>query len=131
MHFREQGRVLQLIRTTYDPAKRRGVQSVVGNMPQYSYVIPSTLDALLTLEERSQLADYLNALKTGREDQSHIFHLRDASTRLNAVTAALQAGVKTDQAAVIWTAIADLSKALKKAGYPKPVVPKKQAPVSK
>lgn len=131
MHFREQGRVLQLIRTTYDPVKRRGVQTVVGNMPQYSYVIPGSLDELLTLEERSQLADYLNALKIGREDQSHIYHLRDASTRIAAVTAALQAGVKTDQAVAIWSAITDLSKALKKAGYPKPVLPKKALVVSK
>ena len=131
MHFREQGKVLQLIRTTYDPVRKRGVQSVIGKMPRFTYAVPLEVSVLLTMEEKTQLADYLNALKAGREDESKASSLLICSRTIAAAASALTLGIKPKDADAIWSALADLSKALKKGGYRKPVPLKKVVVVTK
>lgn len=121
MHFREQGRSLQLIRTSYDASKGRGIQTVIGKLPQFSYVIPAEIEKLLTAEEMRQLADYLAALEAGRKDQGLSFKLRGVAEDIAAAAAAVLAGHAPKDADAIWAAMAEMGKALKKAGHPRPV----------
>lgn len=129
MHFREQGKSLQLVRTTYNPEKKRGEQVVVAKLPQYTYTIPEDVRLLLTAEEFAQLTDYLAALADGRNRQNQAFHLRTLVDAMKEATAALKVGVSPRDADALWTSIADLSKALRKAGHPKPVKARNPAPV--
>lgn len=121
MHFREQGRSLQLVRTKYDAERRRGVQTVVGRMPLYTYEIPQEILPLLEPEEVAQLRDYLAAVKSGRDAENLSRSLRLVVGDLETATKALESGQMPKDPDAIWAAIAELSKALKKAGYPKPV----------
>lgn len=130
MHYREQGRTLQFIRTVYDPEKRRGVQQVVGKIPQYTYVIPDEVLPLLTPEEVLQTNDYLAVLKAAREERHHAYTLSQAVESIGKVTSALKTGhAPKDQAQAdaIWEAMAELGRALKKAGHKRPVAEKKPA----
>lgn len=120
MHFREQGKSLQLVRTTYNPAKGRGEQTVVAKLPQYTYTIPDDVRQLLTADEVAQLTDYLAALEAGRRQQANAYHLRKLTEDMTMAVEALKAGSTPSDADAIWTAMADMAKALKKAGYPKP-----------
>lgn len=121
MHFREQGKSLQLVRTTYNPEKRRGEQAVVAKLPQYTYIIPEDVRQLLTVEEVHQLTDYLAALEAGRKRQSQAYHLTTLVEDMGKATEALKGGTTLKDADTLWNAISDLSKALRKAGHPKPV----------
>lgn len=129
MHFREQGKSLQLIRTVYNPEKGRGEQSVVAKLPQYRYTIPENVRQLLTADEVAQLTDYLAALEAGRRQQSNAFHLRQLAADMAKASEALKDGSMPANADALWSAMADLGKALKKAGYPKPVKARKPAQV--
>lgn len=121
MHFREQGKSLQLVRTTYNSAKGRGEQTVVAKLPQYTYAIPDDVRQLLTAEEVAQLTDYLAALESGRKKQNQAYHLTTLVEDIAKATEALRAGVVPKDPDALWAAIADLSKALRKGGHPKPV----------
>lgn len=121
MHFREQGRSLQLIRTTYDPSKRRGVQAVVAKLPLYCYTIPADVRPLLTEEETQQLTDYLAAVEAGRKQQNQAYQLQKLADDIAAATEALKSGKAPSNAEALWSAMAELGKALRKAGHPKPV----------
>ncbi len=129
MHFREQGKSLQLVRTTYNSEKGRGEQTVVAKLPQYTYTIPEDVRQLLTADEVAQLTDYLAALEAGRRQQANAYHLRKLAEDMAMAADALKAGSTPADADALWTAIADLGKALKKAGHPKPVKARNPAPV--
>lgn len=129
MHFREQGRSLQLIRTTYDPEKRRGVQTVVAKLPQYTYSVPGEVRALLTDDEAQQLNDYLAAVQAGRNQQSQAYHLRQLAEDIGKATEALKAGGTPPDPDALWASMAELGKALRKAGHPKPVKARQPAAV--
>src|SRR5690606_26865155 len=51
MHFRARKNVIQLIRTTYDAQKKRGVNTIVGTVRHEAPVLDDDLRALLTTEE--------------------------------------------------------------------------------
>lgn len=121
MHFREQGKSLQLIRTTYDAERGRGVQTVVGRIPQYTYEIPHEIAPLLTPEETSQLNDYLSAVKAARyklELANSLNYI--AASQMKKATEALVDGIPPKSADELWSAMEDLAKALRKAGHPRP-----------
>lgn len=119
MHFREQGKSLQLVRTTYESEKGRGVQKVVARLPRFSYTVPENVKALLTQDELVQLTDYLATLESGRKTETRNLYLRTLETAVVSATEALQAGCKPSNPAALWDAIAGLTKALKKSGHPR------------
>lgn len=125
MHFREQGRSLQLVRTKYDPERHRGVQTVIAKMPLYTYEIPHEVLPLLEPVEAAQLRDYLAAVKAGRDTQQLSAGLTLAVNHLATATRALESGLPPKDADALWVAMAELGKALKAAGHPRPVRPRK------
>ncbi|MCP3713133.1 hypothetical protein M3I54_40705 [Paraburkholderia sp. CNPSo 3274] len=122
MHFREQGKVLQLIRTIYDPTVGRGRQSVVAKIPKHTYELPVDIEALLTPEERIQATDYLVTLKAGREKTTNSNTVDYGYVRIERIVTALQAGAKPSEPNTerLWAVIGRLQRALTKAGCARP-----------
>ena len=61
MQFREQGKKFQCIRTTYNPATKRGDQKVVATIPYYADKLPSEGLEALTKDERDAFAAWLES----------------------------------------------------------------------
>lgn len=137
MQIREQGRQVQLIRSPYDPVKKRCTQKVVATFKQhYSYSsvdINKYLSAeqllILTDDEKKTLSDWLinksTAIASG--DRSHIISAADRSIGRIA-DAILADGIPAYQAAKIYEAMDKLAKALKKMGHPRSALKPVKAP---
>ena len=123
MQFREQARKLQLIRSTYDPAAKRSHQKVVVSLPRWTREMPSD-EVLrdLTAEERQELADYLAARKAESLSVDNRLAVKHMPNELAKFVRAIEAGepVTADAAEAIWSGMAAVAKALRKAGHPKP-----------
>jgi len=59
MQFRERRRVIQVIRTVYDPAIKRGKSEVVGRLAQDAPVIDDELRQSCTAEELCEVEEFL------------------------------------------------------------------------
>lgn len=132
MHFREQGRSLQLIRTTYQADKGRGSQQVVARIPLHTYELPADVEALLTAEELAQTRDYLATIKTVRSEREHMLTLAYGHTSIERILAALQAGVRPTEtdAAKLRDAMKRLDRALTKTGFPRKPKPESSTPAA-
>lgn len=128
MQIREQGRQVQLIRSPYDSTKKRCVQKVVHTFKQqYSYLSDDITKYLsaeqvadLSDDEKKTLSDWLKARadKTSADDRK--YSISAADRQISKSSDAISSdGVSSEQAAKIWEAVEKLSKALKKAGYPR------------
>jgi hypothetical protein len=59
MHFRERGHVVQIIRTSYDPDKKKGKNEIVGRLVKANPQVSEALEAALSTEERKELASWI------------------------------------------------------------------------
>jgi len=64
MHFRERGNVVQIIRTTYDAASKKGKNEIVGRLQKANPQVPKTLESALKADERKELAAWLDGYAT-------------------------------------------------------------------
>lgn len=124
MQFRVQAKKLQFIRSIYNKETKRCDQKLVGSMSAYSDKMPSAEQIeMLTDSEREELSVYLKnkADKNLSDDRAHV--VASIGYFLNRTSDAILAGEKiADQQAIqIWEGLAKVSKAMKKAGHPKPV----------
>lgn len=120
MYIKNQRGTLSLIRTTYDKTKKGPVQKSVGNLPERSTSIPDELRSRLTEEEQAQLTDYLQAMQAQREQESHVLYARSAHSFVRHVREAVESKAALEDPAKLWAEIALLTKALRKAGHPRP-----------
>lgn len=130
MQFRTQGKKLQCIRSTYDPATKRSHQKVVAAFSRWADKYSSDEVAELTPAELAELDEYL-AKKNAELHQARLNHAVWNATRAEGELAKLAEAIGTvesltdEQAAAIWSGLAAVGKALKKAGHPKPQAEKK------
>lgn len=122
MQFRERAKVIQLIRTIYDPAIKRGRAELVGRLDKDTPVIDAELRAACSPAELAEieayLADRARALTRdamGRSAQDLAAHMRMAESYFRAGGDAMAGSL----AAEIFTAWDDLKKAMHKAGFRK------------
>ena len=133
MQFRHQGKKLQCIRSTYDPASKRSHQKVVAALSRWADRYSSDEVAELTPAELAELDAYL-AKKNAELHQARLNHAVWNATRAEGELVKLAEAIGTvealtdEQAAMIWAGLAGVSKALKKAGHPKPQAEKKANP---
>ena len=138
MQIREQGRQVQLIRSPYDPVKKRCVQKVVHTFKQqYSYSSDDITEYLsvqqvedLSDDEKKTLSVWLatKADKMSADVRRNRIILAD--TTIEGLADAISSdGVSADQAFKIWESIDKLSKVLKKTGYPKSALKTPAPPV--
>jgi hypothetical protein len=69
MHFRERDQVVQIIRTKYDAAKKKGKNEIIGRMAKANPKISDELAAALTEDERKDVAAWI-------ESHAHVGTLR-------------------------------------------------------
>lgn len=124
MQFRVQARKLQFIRSVYNKETKRCDQKLVGSMSAGSDKMPPDDQLeMLTDKERQELAAYLKnkAEKTLAAVAS--ISAEHIGENLIFATHGILAGepLSEQQVRAIWDGLAHLSKALKTAGYPKPL----------
>lgn len=122
MQFREQGKKIQCIRSTYDPGAKRSHQKVVGAFDRWADSLPSVGLEELTDAERQELAVWFEARQAKRNASRQHWRVSDAPRMLAELGAAIRAAdtLQADHAAAVWQGLAEVAKALRKAGHPKP-----------
>jgi hypothetical protein len=127
MYIRETDKAIQLIRTNYDPARKRGVQTVVAKLETYATTLSPETCTLLTLEEQAQVADWLKARASSKQSTETRQRLDYAHHSLAALVAAVPGLAEhpdADQVATrIWEGMAALQSALRKSGHRRPKAP--------
>ena len=122
MQFREQGKKIQCIRSTYDPASKRSHQKVVGAFDRWADKLPSVGLEELTDTERQELAAWFDARQSAKAERMNQYRASIGGQTLADLADAIRAAgtLTDDQAAAVWRGLADVAKALRKAGHPKP-----------
>lgn len=123
MQFREQGKKIQCIRSTYEPTTKRSHQKVVAAFDRYADKLPSAGLEGLTIAERQELAAWFNArqsVKAERMNQYRVMSAASSLAQLGESIQAIGAAMTEAEAAATWRALAEVATALKKAGHPKP-----------
>lgn len=122
MQFRERSRVIQVIRTIYDPAIKRGRAEVVARLDKDRPEIGDEIRNACSPAELAELEDFLAA----RNALMSLETTRTAAESLTAQMRQAEAFFRTGPngtagmvAADIYTAWDDLKKAMHKAGYRK------------
>ncbi len=64
MHFRERNQIIQIIRTKYDAAEKKGKNEIVGRLQKSSPKLTDELNAALTKEERKEVAAWIEGYAT-------------------------------------------------------------------
>ena len=132
MQFREQGKKIQCIRSTYDPASKRSHQKVVAAFDRWADKLPSVEVADLTDTERQELAAWFETRQSVKAERMNQYRVMSAASTLVQLAESIKAtgAAMTDkEAALTWSALAEVAKALRKAGHPKPK-PKRERPAS-
>lgn len=126
MQIREQGRQLQCIRTEYVPEKKRTYGRVVAKQDRYLSTITDEVRQLLTKEEVDELETYLSKRKEKqsvdrmRSEMLTVEHsMRQAAMALSVDE--LKSELSSDEADEIYRGMEELTKALRKAGFKRPV----------
>lgn len=130
MQIREQGRLIQCIRSTYDKDKGRSFQKVVATLKRWQSEVPTEGMDGLTNEEKQELAAWLAERQEKSQASDRTYAVTGASASLDRIVKAFAAGVEPTpvQAAAIWKGLGELAKALRKAGQPKPKPTPKPVP---
>lgn len=120
MQFREQGKKIQCIRSTYDPASKRSHQKVVASFDRWAVELPPLPE--LTDAERVEASEWFAARQSAKAERMNQYRASVGGQTLADLADAIRAGgtLTDDQAAAIWRGLADVAKALRKAGHPKP-----------
>lgn len=77
MQIRERGMKIELLRSFYDPGKKRSGQIMVGAMLRYLTAIPPDLERQLSPEESDQVRGYLAEKEAERVQPRIRTHIRD------------------------------------------------------
>ena len=104
MQFREQGKKIQCIRSSYDPAAKRSHQKVVAAFDRYTDKIQSVDVADLTEEERQELAVWFGQRQASRAASMSQYRARSGGQTLGDLAQAINAAksMTAEQAAAVW-----------------------------
>ena len=122
MQFREQGKKIQCIRSTYDPASKRSHQKVIAAFDRWADKLPSAGFDDLTDAERLELVAWFDARQAVKAERMNQYRASSGGRTLSDLAESIRAAgtLTDDQAAAVWRGLADVAKALRKAGHPKP-----------
>lgn len=122
MQFRERSKVIQLIRTVYDPAIKRGRTEVVGRLDKDRPLLDDGIRAVCTPQETAEIEHYLanrsamidrETMRTAADDLPRLMRLAEAFFRADHGDDGRLAAME------IYGAWDDLKKAMHRAGYRK------------
>ena len=124
MQFKRQGRRVQVLAYRgYDKEKRRAIVKMVGSIDISLFEPSDGLIENLTDEEKTELQSYIETERQSAKKQNRQYFARSAASRIAEIADTIKAGdfEPSDTWAVdTWAAIEALTKAIRKAGHPKP-----------
>ncbi|CAI3810733.1 hypothetical protein GLGCALEP_06368 [Pseudomonas sp. MM221] len=132
MQIRKLKTSYQLIRTTYDQQKKRGVEKMVCSFPLKDLALPDAAEKILTESELKQLVDWLAARKREHEDEQGARELSHKIYRMRSTALALSGfrevfgeqevakEFTAEHANELWAELDATRRALRKAGYARP-----------
>ena len=133
MQIRTQAKKIQLIRTHYKTEKKRTEGKVFKTFDICSTYagVPSDVAELLNEDEVTQLKDWFEARELRNKNSSAEFHISNGAWSIGFIRQAIdneagRASITEEKANAIYEAMDELKKALKKAGFDKPVKVKEQ-----
>lgn len=133
MQFKDtKGRIQVLKYIGYDKDKKRAKVQMVGSLDRYSLEPSDGLINSLTADEKEELQSYIKEKRQSKEKESRQSAVENADYALKRVADSLgfdDITVTPEKADQIWGALELVSKAMKKAGHPKPKKQKQQPPV--
>lgn len=117
MQIREQGKQIQLIRSTYNPEKKRCEAKVIGHLNRWSDEKPSDdLLAILSDEERAELDKFLSDRADEKASANRMLYARVVGSTFSSLCDSV-AVMTPEQAAQAYEGMDRLKKALRKAGH--------------
>ena len=123
MQFREQGKKIQCIRSTYDPISKRSRQKLVVTFDRDMDKLPSMEITILTETERNEFESWFNERQEAKAERLNQHRVMSAVSTLAELAISIKAtgAAMTDsEATLTWRALGDVVKALHKVGHPKP-----------
>lgn len=130
MQFREQGKKIQCIRSTYDPSSKRSLQKVIATLDRTVDKLVFSQVSDLTDAEQQELTKWFIARRIAeaeRNDERRVMNAASDLAALGQAVRATGAALTDGEAAATWNALTGVAKALRKAGHPKP---KRERPAS-
>lgn len=123
MQFKEQGGKVQvLLYTGFDEAKNAPIVRIVGSFDKYTYKpSPGLLDKL-SLEQRDELDAECNRRRQAALALNRQHYINSLAANIHGACDSLDnnAALTPQQSDEIWDAMADLVRAMREAGYPRP-----------
>jgi len=122
MQFRERAKVIQLIRTVYDPAIKRGRAEVVGTLDKDAPAVDDPLRQACSPAELQEIDTYLAQRQQALTQESMAQAVRDLPAMMRMAEQYFRRGgdpLSGANAAEIFAAWDDLKKALHKGGFRK------------
>jgi hypothetical protein len=123
MQFREQGKKIQCIRSTYDPLSKRSRQNLVLTCDRNVDKLPSMDATILTEAERKEFENWFKERQEAKAERLNQYRVMSAAATLIELAQSIKAtgAAMTDsEAAATWSALSDVAKSLRKVGHPKP-----------
>ena len=123
MQFKEQGGKVQvLLYTGFDEARNAPIVRIVGSFDKYTYKpSPGLLDKL-SLEQRDELDAESNRRRQAALALNRQHYINSLAANIRGACDSLDnnAALTPQQSDEIWDAMADLVRAMREAGYPRP-----------
>lgn len=123
MQFKEQGGKVQvLLYTGFDEARNAPIVRIVGSFDKYTYKpSPGLLDKL-SLEQRDELDAECNRRRHAALALNRQHYVNSLAANIRGACDSLDnnAALTPQQTDEIWDAMADLVRAMREAGYPRP-----------
>jgi hypothetical protein len=125
MQIREKGKKVLFLRTKYDKEAKRTFSHTVGSQDIGLSTVSEEVRQLLSNEEVDQLENWLSERTKKQSVDSASTSLSVAHISVRRIAESLSVdgagnSLTTEKADLLWNALGDLQKALKKAGHPKP-----------
>jgi len=131
MQFREaKGRIQVLAYRGYDKEKRRSVVQLLGSIDKYDLKPTDTLLERMTDEQKQELQSYIKNERQSRDEASKRGAARYLHSQIKTVADSLTTGVYEPDAAwadQVYRAIDELTRTMRRAGFPRPKKAKKPA----
>jgi hypothetical protein len=123
VQFKEQGGKVQvLLYTGFDEAKNAPIVRIVGSFDKYTYKpSPGLLDKL-SIEQRDELEAECNRRRQAALALNRQHYINSLAANIRGACDSLDnnAALTPQQSDEIWDAMADLVRAMREAGYPRP-----------
>lgn len=132
MQIREKGKKILCIRTEYKPDLKRTIGVTVASQNIGLSTVSDEVRQQLSKEEVDQLEKWLSSRTEkqsvdGASDSLSIAHISVRRIANSLSVDGAKSSLSSENADLLWIAMGDLQKALKKAGFPKPKPVPKEA----